>query len=246
MKREKFQITANKKIAKDVYKLVLNGDTSEITAPGQFVNILIEGFYLRRPISICSYQERELTLIYKVVGKGTRKLSYMTENEELDLLISLGNGFNVDKTTSKTLLCGGGVGVPPLIGLAAKMMEKGKKPAVVLGFNSKDDVFGIEEFKNLDIEVNVVTVDGSMGAKGLITDVLFDINFDYLCCCGPEPMLKALHGLKTKEPFDGQFSFEARMACGFGACMGCSCETITGYKRICKEGPVLYKNEIKW
>lgn len=246
MKREKFQIIANKRIAKDVYKLVLSGDTSEITAHGQFVNILIEGFYLRRPISICSYEDGELTLIYKVVGKGTKKLSYMTEKNELDLLLSLGNGFDISKSTEKTLLCGGGAGVPPLIGLAKAMLKSGRKPTAVLGFNTKEEVFGIEEFENLDIEVKLTTVDGSMGVKGFVTNILCSMDFDYLYCCGPEPMLKALHTLKTKEDFDGQFSFEARMACGFGACMGCSCETITGYKRICKEGPVLYKNEIKW
>lgn len=252
MKREIFTILSNKEIAKDVYKVVLSGDISEIAAPGQFVNILIEGFYLRRPISICNwdngdnldYREPTLTLIYKVVGKGTKSLAEKQSGEKLDLLISLGNGFDVSKTTDKTLLCGGGVGVPPMVGLAKEMIKAGKKPQVVLGFNSKEDVFAVETFKYLGIEPIVTTVDGSYGEQGFVTDVIKDIDFDYVCTCGPEPMLKALGNLKGA--FDGQFSFEARMACGFGGCMGCTCETKYGYKRICKEGPVLYRDEIIW
>lgn len=246
MKRAKFRIISNKKIADDVYELVLHGDTGEITSPGQFVNIFIDGFYLRRPISICRYKAGELRLIYKILGKGTKELSRYEEGKDLDILLPLGNGFDVSLTTNDTVLCGGGVGVPPLIGLAETMIKKGKKPKVVLGFNTEKDVFAAEEFRNLGLETTVSTVDGSMGVKGLITEVLSDMDFDYICCCGPEPMLKALHGLNAKRDFSGQFSFEARMACGFGGCMGCSCETINGYKRICKEGPVLYKEEIKW
>lgn len=246
MKRAKFQILSNKKIAQDVFELVLSGDTDLITSPGQFVNILIEGFYLRRPISVSGYEKNKLYLIYKILGKGTKTLSLKNKGEELDLLLPLGNGFDVEKTTFHTVLCGGGVGVPPLIGLAKAMIKKGKKPQVVLGFNTREDVFGIEKFNDLGIAVKLSTVDGSMGVKGLVTDILPDMDFDYICCCGPEPMLKALHGFRTKQDFGGQFSFEARMACGFGACMGCSCETLYGYKRICKDGPVLYKEEIKW
>lgn len=244
MRRAKFQIKSNKIIARDVYELVLEGDTGELTSPGQFVNIEITGFYLRRPVSVCRYSKNELYLIYKILGKGTKALSLMREGEMLDLLIPLGNGFDVSKTTPNTVLCGGGVGVPPLIGLAEEMIAQGKKPRAVLGFQSKEDVFGVDEFRKMGLSVTVSTLDGSMGVKGLVTDVLQKESFDYLCCCGPEPMLKALYSLKTPMSFDGQFSFEARMACGFGGCMGCSCRTISGYKRICKEGPVLFKDEI--
>lgn len=246
MKNLSFEIEENRLIADEVYELVLKGDTGLIQAPGQFVNIEIKGFYLRRPISICSYTSDRLTLIYKVVGKGTRALSEYGKGMSLDMLIPLGNGFDVRSTTSGTVLVGGGVGVPPLIGLAKKMIAENKKPQAVIGFNSRKDAFGADKLRDLGMEPIIVTADGSLGRKGMVTDVLRDMDFDYICCCGPEPMLKALHGLEAQNEFDGQFSFEARMACGFGGCMGCSCGTITGYKRICKEGPVLYKNEIKW
>lgn len=242
MKQVILKIISNKKIAKDVYKLELFGDVSEITTPGQFVNIKIDGLFLRRPISVCDCNNNTLTLIYKVVGRGTEILSNMQEGE-LDVLIGLGNGYDTSLSGEKPLLLGGGVGVPPLYMLAKTLINEGKKVTVVLGFNTKDEVFYKNEFENLGAKVLVTTVDGSLGMKGFVTDAAKNLDYSYFYTCGPEPMLKAIYkNLKT----DGQFSFEERMGCGFGACMGCSCKTITGYKRICKEGPVLKKEEILW
>lgn len=242
MKSEKFKILENKQIAKDVYKLVLEGNTSEITKPGQFVNIAISEFYLRRPISICDFEKNSLTLIYKVVGKGTYALSKKYTNHYLDILIPLGNGFDVEKTTMYPVLIGGGVGVPPLVNLAKQLIKKVDKVQVIIGFNKKEEIFGEDMFKNIGISPIVTTVDGSYGIKGLVSDALKDIKADYIYSCGPEPMLKALSSFDI----DGQFSFEARMACGFGGCMACSCKTKYANKRICKEGPVLFKEEIIW
>lgn len=242
MKQVILKIISNKKIAKDIYKLELFGDVSEITTPGQFVNIKIEGLFLRRPISVCDCNNNTLTLIYKVVGKGTEILSNMQEGE-LDVLIGLGNGYDTSLSGENPLLLGGGVGVPPLYMLAKTLINEGKKITVVLGFNTKDEVFYKNEFENLGAKVLVTTVDGSFEMKGFVTDAAKNLDYSYFYTCGPEPMLKAIYkNLKT----EGQFSFEERMGCGFGACMGCSCKTITGYKRICKEGPVLKKEEILW
>ena len=245
MKQGFYKILENKNIALDVYKMVLSGDTSAITAPGQFVNIKIDGLYLRRPISICDWSENTITLIYKVVGKGTEALSKMdSDSQELDLLVGLGNGYNVDKCGSAPLLIGGGVGVPPLYGLCKKLKENGiQNINVILGFNSAADVFYAEEFKAIANSVTVTTVDGSVGVKGFVSTAMPDIEHSYFYTCGPEPMLKAVYN--TTEA-DGQFSFEERMGCGFGACMGCSCKTKYGNKRICKDGPVLVKEEIIW
>lgn len=240
MREIEFKILENKRIAKDVFRMVLDGDTSDITAPGQFVNIRLEGFYLRRPISICDWKENELTLIYKVVGAGTEEMSYLEPGAFLDVLISLGNGFDTGKTGTKPVIVGGGVGVPPMYGLAKRLVEQGVKPAVVLGFNGKEDIFYEEAFRELGLDVTVTTADGSYGTKGFVTDAME--GFDYAYSCGPEPMLKAVHGKVT----GGQFSFEARMACGFGACMGCSCKTKYGAKRICKDGPIMEWEEIVW
>lgn len=240
MKEIEFRILENKRIARDVFRLELDGDTSEITAPGQFVNIRLEGFYLRRPISICDWDENRMTLIYKVVGEGTEELSYMEPGEYLDVLISLGNGFQMDRIPEQPVLIGGGVGVPPMYGLAKRLVQKGIQPKVILGFNTKEDVFYAEEFSALGLDVQVTTVDGSQGMKGFVTDAMTE--GCYVCCCGPEPMLKAVHG-RSK---GGQFSFETRMACGFGACMGCSCKTKYGSKRICKDGPIMEWEEIVW
>ncbi len=242
MKDVKLTIEGNKALTKDVYKMTLYGDCSDITAPGQFVNIKIDGLYLRRPISVCDMNWNELTLIYKVVGKGTLAMSKMVKGMKLQVLTGLGNGYDMADAGDKPLLIGGGVGVPPLYNLARLLIEKGVKPTVILGFNKKEEIFYKKEFEKLGCEVRVTTVDGSEGVKGFVTDA-FPEDYTYTYCCGPEPMLKAVY--KTSKT-SGQYSFEERMGCGFGACMGCSCKTITGYKRICKDGPVLRKEEILW
>ena len=243
MKQELFKIISNTPIANDVLKMVLEGDTSDITASGQFVNIKIDGFYLRRPISVCDVEDDKLTLIYKVVGKGTEAMRDMKSGETLDVLTGLGNGYDLSVSGEKPLLLGGGVGGPPLYNLAKKLIAEGKEVTVILGFNSKVDVFYENEFAALGAKVLVTTADGSYGIKGFVTDAVKDLDYTYFYTCGPEPMLKAVYKTLTTS---GQFSFEERMGCGFGACMGCSCKTITGNKRICKEGPVLIKEDIIW
>lgn len=235
-----YTIISNRQLTGSVYEMKLEGDTSMITAPGQFVNIKLEGFYLRRPISICDWNEHELTLVYKTVGQGTKAMSAMEPGTELDILCSLGNGYDLEKIPQEPVLAGGGVGVPPMYGLAKALIAQGKQPTVVLGFNTEHEVFYEEEFKALGADVKVMTADGSYGSKGFVTDG-FEFA-EYACACGPEVMLQAI-AAKAK---DGQYSFEARMACGFGGCMGCSCETKYGAKRICKEGPVLEQEEIIW
>ena len=237
-----FVIKENTRIAQDVYKMTLSGNTEKITAPGQFVNIKLEGKYLRRPISVCDWEKDGLTLIYKVVGSGTEQMSKMENGKELDLLTGLGNGFDTSKSGERPLLIGGGVGVPPMYGLCKKLINEGKKVSVVLGFNSACDVFYKEEFEALGAEVFVSTVDGSFGEKGFVTDILPE-GYTYFYTCGPEPMLKSIY---DKTNTSGQLSFEERMGCGFGACMGCSCKTKYGDKRICKDGPVMVKEEIIW
>ncbi len=244
MKKNIFTIISNEKLAKDVFKMTLQGDTSEMKVSGQFVNIELSGLFLRRPVSVCDLEGEVLTLIYKTVGVGTEKMSRLCKGDELDLLTGLGNGYDIKKSGEKPLLIGGGVGVPPLYLLARQLIKTGKRPSVVLGFNSKEDVFYEDEFKALGAEVFVTTADGSYGIKGFVADAMAKItNWDYSFSCGPEPMLKAVYDCSEK---DGQFSFEERMGCGFGACMGCSCKTKYGAKRICVEGPVLEKGEIIW
>ena len=243
MKQSFFKIIENTQLTATVYKMKLSGDVSEITSPGQFVNIKIDGLYLRRPISVCDSENGVLTLIYKVVGKGTEKMAEMEAGTELDILTGLGNGYNTELSGDKPLLVGGGVGVPPLYMLAKKLLDEGKKVTVILGFNTKDEIFCEDDFKELGADVIVATADGSYGVKGFVTDALSGVDYTYFYTCGPEPMLKALYKATATS---GQFSFEERMGCGFGACMGCSCKTITGYKRICKDGPVLEKEEILW
>ena len=243
MKQVFYTILSNEKIANDVYKMVLEGDTSAITAPGQFVNIKLEGLYLRRPISVCDYDEGNLTLIYKVVGEGTRQMAKMGAGVVLDTLTGLGNGYNTEKSGDAPLLIGGGVGVPPMYNLARKLIAEGKAVSVILGFNSKGDVFYEEEFRALGATVYVATADGSYGTRGFVTDVMADLDYSYFYTCGPEPMFRALDKIAKTS---GQYSFEERMGCGFGACMGCSCKTLTGNKRICKEGPVMEREEIIW
>ena len=241
MKQTIFTITENTALTATVYKMVLAGDTDGITT-GQFVNILLDGLYLRRPISVCDCQGGKLTLVYKVVGKGTAQMAAMTAGQTLDVLTGLGNGYDIAKAGDHPLLLGGGVGVPPLYMLARLLREQGKAVSVVLGFNTADEVFYEQEFKALGCDVTVTTADGSHGVKGFVTDAL-PADYSYFYTCGPEPMLKAVYRATTTS---GQFSFEERMGCGFGACMGCSCKVITGYKRICKDGPVLEKEEILW
>ena len=243
MKQSFFEIVSNEALTDSVYKMVLRGDTSAITAPGQFVNIKLEGMFLRRPISVCDVEGENLTIIYKVVGKGTEAMSKMGPGVELDILTGLGNGYDLTVSGDKPVLLGGGVGVPPMYKLARELVAAGKQVSVVLGFNTKSEIFYEEEFKALGCQVTVTTVDGSYGTKGFVTDALKNIDYTYFYTCGPEPMLKAVYRASNTS---GQMSFEERMGCGFGACMGCSCKTLTGYKRICKEGPVMRKEEILW
>ncbi len=236
-----FEIVSNAPLTENVFKMELCGDVSAITSPGQFVNIKLDGLYLRRPISVCDIDGGRLTLIYKVVGKGTEAMSRM-KNGRLDILSGLGNGYDMSLSGDSPLLIGGGVGVPPLYYLAKKLRESGKNVSAILGFNTRSEIFYEQEFLALGCSVTVTTVDGSYGVKGFVTSAL-PKNYSYVYTCGPEPMLKAVFkGISTS----GQFSFEERMGCGFGACMGCTCETVTGYKRICRDGPVLKKEEIKW
>ena len=242
MKETVFKVVTNRALTDSVYEMKLRGDTSDITAPGQFVNIKLDSLFLRRPISVCNVVGEELTLVYKVVGKGTRAMSLMGNGTKLDILTGLGNGYDLTPVKSSALLLGGGVGVPPLYLLARKLIAEGKKVTVVLGFNTKSEIFYENEFAALGCDVRVTTVDGSYGTKGFVTDAM-EGEFDHFFTCGPEPMLKAVW---SKTEIDGQLSFEERMGCGFGACMGCSCQTLTGNKRICKEGPVLRKGEILW
>lgn len=243
MKQGLFTIIKNEKLAKDTYRMVLQGDTSAITGPGQFVNIALEGCFLRRPISVCDYGPGSLTLIYKVVGRGTAQMSRFSAGVALDLLTGLGNGYDLEKSGEHPLLIGGGAGVPPLYALAKKLLEQGKHPAVILGFNRGEELFLQEEFQALGVEVTVATADGSVGVKGFVTDAMPKTGYSYVYTCGPEPMLKAVY---DRSVTSGQFSFEERMGCGFGACMGCTCQTKYGNKRICREGPVLEKEEILW
>ena len=243
MKQAIFEIKENIALTQSVFKMVLQGDVSAITAPGQFVNIKLDGLYLRRPISVCDLSADTLTIVYKAVGKGTERMSRMTAGEKLDVLTGLGNGYDLSLSGEKPVLLGGGVGVPPMYLLAKELLAQGKKVSVILGFNTKDEVFYEQEFKKLGCDVTVTTVDGSYGVKGFVTTALETMTYTYFYTCGPEPMLKAVY--KTANT-SGQMSFEKRMGCGFGACMGCSCKTIAGYKRICKEGPVMRKEEILW
>ena len=243
MKQSIFEVLSNTPLTDCVYKMVLSGDTSAITAAGQFVNIQLEGMFLRRPISVCDYDDQTLTIVYKVVGKGTEAMSRLGAGAKLDILTGLGNGYDLSLAGEKPVLLGGGVGVPPMYNLAKKLLAMGKEVTVILGFNTKSEIFYEAEFKALGCKVTVATADGSYGVKGFATTPLEGMDYSYFYTCGPEPMLKAVYkATKTS----GQMSFEERMGCGFGACMGCSCKTLTGYKRICKDGPVMKKEEILW
>ncbi len=244
MKQSIFTVEQNKCIAPNVYEMILGGDTSDITATGQFVNIKLDGFYLRRPISVCDFAEGELKIIYKVVGEGTEYMSKLANGAKLDVLTGLGNGYNMEKSGETPLLIGGGVGVPPLYALAKRLASQGKKVKVILGFNTESEIFYENEFKAIGADVYVTTADGSYGIKGFVTNAFEAVGeYTHIFTCGPEPMLKAVYNASATS---GQFSFEERMGCGFGACMGCSCKTKYGNKRICKDGPVLEKEEIIW
>ncbi len=238
-----YTIKSNVKLTESIYEMVLEGDTSSITASGQFINIKLDGFYLRRPISICDYDDTTITIIYKVVGEGTELMSKMSSGEKLDVLCGLGNGFDTSKSLDKPVLIGGGVGVPPMYNLCKRLISEGKDVTVILGFNKQAEIFYEEEFKKLGAQVLVTTVDGSYGIKGFVTDALKTVEYSYFFTCGPMPMFKAIESTATTS---GQYSFEERMGCGFGACMGCSCKTKYGNKRICKDGPVLEREEIIW
>ena len=242
MKQSIFTILENTALTRDVYRMVLEGDTSAITASGQFVNMQLSGKFLRRPISVCDWDSTTLTIVYKVVGHGTEQMSTMGPGERLDILTGLGNGYDLSLAGDRPVLIGGGVGVPPMYGAAKRLAEQGIKASVILGFNTASEIFYEEAFKALGCDVTVTTVDGSYGVKGFVTNALPE-DYSYFYTCGPEPMLKAVYRATVTS---GQFSFEERMGCGFGACMGCSCKTVTGNKRICKEGPVLVKEDIIW
>ncbi len=238
-----YTVTENACIAERIYKMILSGDISEIKAPGQFVNLKLDGFFLRRPISICDAENNNLTLIYKIVGKGTDRMSKLKAGKKLDVLTGLGNGYDITLSGNNPLLVGGGVGIPPLYMLCKRLIEKKAKPTVILGFGTAGEVFYENEFKELGVPVYVTTADGSYGQKGFVTDVMKNLHYTYFYACGPEPMFRAIDKIAQT---GGQYSFEERMGCGFGACMGCSCKTLAGSKRICREGPVMKREEIIW
>ena len=244
MKQSIFEITENLQLTENIFRMKLKGDVSAVTAPGQFVDIRIEDYYLRRPISVCDVENGEIIIIYKTVGHGTDAMSHMTAGEKLDVLTGLGNGYDLNRSGEHPLLIGGGVGVPPLYMLAKKLKEQNKEVSVILGFNTAKEVFYETEFKAIGCDVKVTTVDGSYGNKGFVTNAFPLVeNYTFTYACGPMPMLKAVYNTAVT---DGQYSFEERMGCGFGACMGCSTKTKNGYKRVCKDGPVFEKEEILW
>ena len=243
MKQGIYTIIEHTPLTKDVYRMVLSGDTSAMTMPGQFVEISLPGFFLRRPISVCDYDGKTITLIYKVVGQGTDSMAQMKEGGSLDMLVGLGHGFDVEKSGESPLLVGGGVGVPPLFNLAKKLIAAGRAVTVILGFNRADEIFYTREFEEIGARVVVTTVDGSVGVKGFVTDALPE-HFSYVYSCGPMPMLRALY--KAAQDKGGEFSLEERMGCGFGACMGCSIMTKEGSRRVCKDGPVFDKEVLEW
>jgi len=245
MKKSLFTVEHTRQLTDDTYEMVLSGDTSAITAPGQFINIELPGKYLRRPISICNWNDEGLILLVKVVGEGTYEMVRCVPGTELDVLSGLGNGFDLDCIPENAVLAGGGIGIAPLYGLAQRMIERGMTPTVALGYRTAKDTFYVEEFAALGCNLMVATEDGSMGTRGYVTDCIKNLpECDYVLTCGPLPMLKAVHSLPQLK--GGQYSFEARMGCGFGACMGCTVPTTDGYKRVCKDGPILYKEEIVW
>lgn len=243
MRQDVFEIVTNQELAPNVYEMVLRGSSTEDCTPGRFVQLKLDSFYLRRPISVCDAEDGKLTLVYKTVGRGTEAMAQYECGKRIDVLTGLGNGYDLDKSGDRPLLIGGGAGVPPMYLLARRLMEQGKKPAVILGFNKAEEIFYAERFRALGIETIIATADGSVGVKGFVTDAMEGLDYTYTYACGPEPMLKAVY---SRAATSGEYSFEERMGCGFGACMGCTCETKYGNKRICKDGPVLTKEEIVW
>ena len=241
MKQVIFEIISNEALTPEVYRMVLSGDTSAITAPGQFVEIALPGKFLRRPISVSDWAENKLTLIYKVVGHGTEQMASLPVGTKLDVLTGLGNGYDLTPSGRNPVLVGGGVGVPPLYGLCKKLVAQGKHPSVILGFNKESEIFLKQEFDTLGVPTFIATADGSVGTKGFVTDVLKKIDYSYFYSCGPMPMFRAMETVVTTS---GQYSMEERMGCGFGACMGCSIQTKSGAKRVCKDGPVFLREEV--
>lgn len=241
MKQVIFEIQSNEALTQEVYRMVLSGDTSAITAPGQFVEIALPGKFLRRPISVGDWTEGSLTIIYKVVGQGTEQMASLPVGTKLDLLTGLGNGYDLSQSGENPVLVGGGVGVPPLYALCKALLSQGKKPSVVLGFNKESEIFLKEEFEALGVPTYLATADGSVGTKGFVTDVLRGLRYSYFYSCGPMPMFRAMEQFVQTS---GQYSFEERMGCGFGACMGCSIQTKSGAKRVCKDGPVFPREEV--
>ncbi len=243
MKQGIYEVLKNEQLTDTVFRMELKGDTSALTAPGQFINLTVEGCYLRRPISVYDWDENTITIIYKVVGEGTEKMAKWEAGYNCDVLTGLGNGFDVTQSGDAPLLIGGGVGIPPLYGLCKRLIAEGKKPTVILGFNKADEIFCKAEFEEIGAKTIVATVDGSVGVKGFVTDAMKDLEYTYFYTCGPMPMFKAIEKTAVGS---GEYSFEERMGCGFGACMGCSCKTKYGNKRICKDGPVMKREEIIW
>ena len=241
MKQSFFEILTNTPLTSSVYKMTLQGDTSAITAPGQFVEIALPGKFLRRPISVNDWTETSLTLIYKVVGHGTEQMAALPAGTRLDLLTGLGNGYDTSRSGETPVLVGGGVGVPPLYALCKKLLAQGKKPSVILGFNKESEIFLKQEFEALGVPTYIATADGSVGTKGFVTDVLRNLHYSYFYSCGPLPMFRAMEAVVTTS---GQYSLEERMGCGFGACMGCSIQTKSGAKRVCKDGPIFQREEV--
>ena len=241
MKQGLFTVIENYALTGSVYRMELEGDTSAITNCGQFVDLRLPEKYLRRPISVCDYSDGRLTLIYKVVGSGTEIMSGLSAGTRLDVLTGLGNGYDTSRSGQTPLLVGGGVGVPPMYNLCKKLLSEGKRPQVVLGFNTAQEIFLADEFRALGVAVHIATADGSVGTKGFVTDVIKDLDYSYFYSCGPMPMFRAMEACLTTS---GQYSFEERMGCGFGACMGCTIQTKSGYKRVCKDGPVFSREEV--
>ncbi len=243
MKETVFTVKENILLAGNVWKMTLFGDTDAIKTPGQFVNISLDGLYLRRPISVCDAENGTLVLVYRTVGKGTEAMAEMTEGDKFDALTGLGNGFDVTKSGERPLLVGGGVGIPPLYMLAKRLIAKGATPTVVLGFNKAEEIFLADDFAAIGADVRIATADGSFGTKGFVTDVMKTLDYTYFYSCGPMPMYRAMEKVAAS---DGEYSLEERMGCGFGACVGCSCKTTLGNKKVCKDGPVFKRSEIIW